>query len=475
MDDPELYDNETVIFRTSDVFIKSVPFEAVLTDIRIIFTDRKKNLIPTKEIPLAAVRGAETGENAIRDPTLTLTVVTDSGEHRQMVLTFSRYGGGGRTRDRDEWAREIRKMTGSAVKNVFSSFGKDRKKVISEPQAEPAPAAPGRKGVGKEGRAVVPIERMSEEQGRAEEPVAESLPPYGSFCTKCGNRLMEGSVFCNRCGARVLFTPEGPAARQSPEEEPDRAPQVPVEVRETPGVREGQQKKVPKPAPARKTRAEGGFFSRIFLKKAPRKERGSPPADPQPRKARGGMLPPGSGKKILFGAGVVVVVILVIAAAWLILPNLLKNGVLTPGATDEGNVTPSATGTAKPSATSTITLIRTEATPMVIPTDGVYVRVSYLGAWQGTYGVAGELMTAKRSGDAFLVVENATGTIQATFIKNDASTRPHELFVEIYKKGVLVKRGTTTEPKGKVEISVNIDTATAVTVATTAQVNTTVT
>jgi hypothetical protein len=67
-----------------------------------------------------------------------------------------------------------------------------------------------------------------------------------------------------------------------------------------------------------------------------------------------------------------------------------------------------------------------------------------------------------------LRVENATGVVQASFKKDDASTRPHELVVEIYRNGALIKRGVTTQPKGQVDISVNIATATPITVAATA-------
>jgi hypothetical protein len=115
-----------------------------------------------------------------------------------------------------------------------------------------------------------------------------------------------------------------------------------------------------------------------------------------------------------------------------------------------------------------VTYILPEATPVPIPTDGVYVRVNYIGAWKGTYGVTNAMVTAAQSGEGILRVENATGVVQASFKKDDASTRPHELVVEIYRNGALIKRGVTTQPKGQVDISVNIATATPITVAATA-------
>ena len=78
-------------------------------------------------------------------------------------------------------------------------------------------------------------------------------------------------------------------------------------------------------------------------------------------------------------------------------------------------------------------VIRTQA-PVTVPSEGVYVRVSYLGGFSGTYGVEGNMTTTRNSGDRVFVVENATGTVSAAFQKEDASTR-HEIVVEIYKDG----------------------------------------
>jgi hypothetical protein len=78
-------------------------------------------------------------------------------------------------------------------------------------------------------------------------------------------------------------------------------------------------------------------------------------------------------------------------------------------------------------------VIKTQ-TAVTVPEDGVYVRVSYLGGFGGTYGMKGNMMTMRNSGDRVFVVENATGAVSATFHKEDGSTR-HEIVVEIYKDG----------------------------------------
>ena len=52
MGDPELRSDEKVLARTPGVYVKSIPFEGILTNKRIILIDRAKNLLPPKEIPL---------------------------------------------------------------------------------------------------------------------------------------------------------------------------------------------------------------------------------------------------------------------------------------------------------------------------------------------------------------------------------------------------------------------------------------
>jgi hypothetical protein len=84
----------------------------------------------------------------------------------------------------------------------------------------------------------------------------------------------------------------------------------------------------------------------------------------------------------------------------------------------------------------------------------VWVRVDYLGGWTGSYGKAGALVTVADSGLRQYQVENPAGAIQASFRKDDGTN--HELAVGIYRNGVLIKRGTTTTPRGSVDISVTV-------------------
>jgi uncharacterized surface anchored protein len=62
------------------------------------------------------------------------------------------------------------------------------------------------------------------------------------------------------------------------------------------------------------------------------------------------------------------------------------------------------------------------------------------------------LQTMTNSRERFLEIENATGTVQATVQKLDASTN-HVLLVEIYKDGNLLTTGSTSDANGKVTVS----------------------
>jgi hypothetical protein len=225
MDDPELHDDETLLVRTKGIFVKSIPFEGILTDKRIILVDRAKNLLPPKEILLAAIKDLLPGENAIRDQTITLSVLAQNKAVRQVILTFSRATGGNRTKERDEWVQLIRKYRAT-------SLGQTIRKSISG--TEPVP-------IKKDGTKPVKIEIVSSQRiypqpAMGEKPVTSPgavrqerpqpvsppvpVPPlvsFGTYCTRCGNRVPDGSLFCNRCGTKIIIPVDAPPVPAVPQ------------------------------------------------------------------------------------------------------------------------------------------------------------------------------------------------------------------------------------------------------------------
>jgi hypothetical protein len=206
MGDPDMHSDESIILKTPNVFVKSIPFEAILTNKRIILVDRKKDLIPPKDILLATIRNIEPGENAIRDQIISISIITGTGETRQVVLTFSREAGGNRKRERDEWVKALKQLTSSsfqqAVRKVIPVFDQEPR---PKSQETPVPKIEitSRPSAKKEIDAVQPIKKIVEMSNAPPKPIETTSLPQGMFCSKCGSRMPANSVFCNRCGTKI--------------------------------------------------------------------------------------------------------------------------------------------------------------------------------------------------------------------------------------------------------------------------------
>lgn len=518
MGDPEIRNDEKVLVRTPGVYVKSIPFEGILTNRRVILVDRAKNLLPPKEIPFATIKDVEAGENAIRDQILTLSVMAKTGETRQMILTFSRQEGGNRIKERDEWAKTIRQNIGSTFDNVI-------RRVIpgTEPASRPAEsAAPSRISVAgtsaqpaaapvrRDAEGIHPIKKIIDAGTVSPSPAVREFDAstlgQSVFCSRCGNRVPAESAFCNRCGSPVV-APAAPAAAPQPMAPPQPAepapaftvpslrpidrdiqtiepliersttkipsdplrtpvPDVPVQQslswdddsEETPAAAPAPLSAAAIP-PTEKPAEKKGFLPRLFSPKARTQE---PPKVAVPSYAGVPPVPEKPGrsfkpdKKILLALGGIIVAVLLIAVvALFVYPMLTSGGPVLPSGS--GDVTPKPTSSAvKPSGT--IVVVETKAPD--IPATGVYVHVNYLGGFKGNYGMPGTLTTIPgNSGDRVWEVVNATGTVQAEFEKLDGSA--HELLVEIYKNGVLLTKDSTKIGHGTVKLSADTSTGIA--------------
>ena len=234
MGDPELRSDENILLRTQGVFVKSIPFEGILTNKRIILVDRATNILPQKEIPLVTLKDIQAGENAIRDQIITLSVMTRTGETRQMILTFSRQTGGNRIRERNDWLRVLKENTSSSfeqvIRKVIPGVGQSPKKtiraapprieIISSPVTQDVPAAE-KTAVKKEAEDIAPIKKIirtspdSYSSSSAEKEFDASPSGFGTYCSRCGNRVPDGSRFCNRCGSQIVV-PGSMAASTTP-------------------------------------------------------------------------------------------------------------------------------------------------------------------------------------------------------------------------------------------------------------------
>lgn len=512
MSDPDLRSDETEIVRTPGVYVKSIPFEGIITNKRILLVDRAKNLLPPKEIPLVTIKDIEGGENAIRDPVVTVTVITKTGETRQMVLTFARTAGGNRSKERDEWVKTLKENVSSSFEQVINK---------SNPATDPArrgtrpdsshrinvtgtarPAA-ARSLPEKETDRIPPVKRIIETTpSRTSVPAGVPAPQasgFGVFCTRCGTKVPEGSGFCNRCGSAIIqpgsTIPTAPAPQpavpdyRAPVQRPagwESQPAGPPLERPPVRVPEDYRVSIPPEPPVRKTapsaysplydnppepvatpprpapamtpppqkRAKKGLFARLF---SPKEGASMPGSTPPPKKPRRGLRMP--GKKVFMAIGIVILLVIIAVVGVVVYP-MISSGISSdtgnetsqPGA--PATVTPTLTASSTPAPSGTIVIRETTPAPAA-PVTGVYVHVAYIGGWKGTYGMSSDIQKAELSGDRFLEVLNATGPIQANFEKLDGSTK-HPLVVEIYKNGGLLKNGTSSAAFGKVTISADV-------------------
>ncbi|PKG33900.1 zinc ribbon domain-containing protein [Methanoregula sp.] len=442
MGDPDLYHGEQVLLRTPGVYVKSIPFEGILTNMRILLVDRAKNILPTKEVAYDMIMEAEIGENAIGEEILTLTVQTATGENRQMILTFPQREGGKRSRVRDDWVRIIQQEVSAARDAVV------RETVTAPQNVSVRRSAPAR---------------------AYESPAQEDTPVPSSddvvYCTKCGNPVLSDSAFCNKCGTPIV-APAPPARKAAPARQ-----QAPPPVRAS-----GFEKTIPgasmdslrttspqaaRPAMPQQKPAKKGFLSGLLGggKKKPATPR---PAAPAPaRKPRRSMMP---GKNVLMAGVIVLALVVLLAAGAFVVYPMISSGSPAEGEPSSSGE-PSATVTSSASTVSTTpsgplsntgvaSITVKETTAPTVPVSGVWVLISYIGSYKGTYGMSSDLQNLDSSGSRLFEVVNATGTVHADFEKKDSSTK-HELSVAIYKDGTLLKSDATKESYGKVSVSAN--------------------
>lgn len=512
-----------VFLRTPGIYVKSIPFEGILTNRRIILVDRVKNLLPPTEIPLAAIREFEAGENAIRDQIIMLAVLTRTGETRQMILTFSRQTGGSRVKERDEWMRLLRENAAfdpdgivwdeapapEPVQRRAEPAAGQRYGVVRSPVRTAAPPGEMRpQGAATDGRA--PVQRTVVPQPvppvPPAPPAARQTTGTPMYCPKCGTRVPAESVFCNRCGSPITRAPPVPAPRQAPPASIQAPPATPVppahgarpideEIRSIEPLFDRSTARVP-PDPLRTLPREPPAVQALPRAAEQKPEHsfagvqapdgkyrpedsaaGVPPAPfpgtavsaPAPAYGDSGdvPLPPkrrrgrsfAPRKQTILYAAVALVVILIAAAGAFFIYPVLT-GSGSDGSSGSGSGTSGSSSSPGTLQTSgTIAIRATQA--VTVPQKGVFVHINYLGGFKGNYGDPDMLTDVPgNSGDRVWEVENVTnGTVQASFEKLDGSS--HELLVEIYNDGKVLTSGTTTVGHGEVTLSVNLTTGIA--------------
>lgn len=522
-----MYSDERVVLQAQNVKVKSVLFEVVLTTRRLVLIDTKKNSIPPQEINLATLKDVELGENAIRDPTITISIITISGNTRQMVLTFSKTSGGERRRECDEWVRALRQNITSTVYHPVAQAPAPREPEPA-PVAQPPVATPHRIEITnpqppkKRIEIARPMKKIVEAAPTMPVPVETSSLPTGSFCNRCGSRVPPESAFCNRCGTPVIR--DTGTVNQQQEDTgvtweqytPPAVPQIQVNPSPVfPTISDKKDRPIEQVIHSIEPLIEDSVPRTTTAPLVPAKQvhMAQPadmaePADQVPATAASGVTPdaaaqPGEVKwpvltqsatpiptasaaapaappvmvsqppsppprkfPLILIAVLALVVLAVIAGVYV----FTQNPAGTPGVTPTSDITVPAT-TIPPATMATVkTTIVPATTPQpvttpsaLVPTSGVFVKVTTTGKYSGSVGTPGRLREVSDSGDQFYQISTTNGPVVVNLQKSDGTSA---LFaIDVYKDGVLMKHVQTSAPKGQIEFQTLLTTTTTTTTA----------
>ncbi|MGB9177425.1 MAG: zinc-ribbon domain-containing protein [Methanoregula sp.] len=514
---PELYSDERIVLQAQNVKVKSVVFEVVLTTRRLVLIDTKKSSIPPQEINLATLKDVESGENAIRDPTITISIITISGNTRQMVLTFSKTSGGERRRECDDWVRELRQ---NITSTIYHPVTQEPPPGDAEPAlaAQPPPRPPHQIEITstpppkKRIEVARPMKKIVEPAPAMPVPIETTSLPSGSFCNRCGNRVPPESAFCNRCGTPVVYETDSVnlpmEERTVPLQQPSPVvPQVQVppstvisavgentdsrieEVIHTiePLIEDSVPRTAPAPLvpskqpqyaspadiaesasqvpPAANVETPDGVIHKGDVKWPVLSHAGtsdtSAPAVAPVNPAAPGSLPTTPPRKTSYKliAVLAVVVLAVIAGTYVFMQGQAGTPEITP--------TPEITvpATTVPQATVAVVATTMNPTPtpqqgttpsLLIPTSGVWVNVMYPSKFSGTIGTPEYSRDVADSGDQFYQISTSKGPVVVSIQKSDGSSA--ELAVDVYQDGNLIKHAATTTPKGSIEFQASLNT-----------------
>jgi hypothetical protein len=153
----------------------------------------------------------------------------------------------------------------------------------------------------------------------------------------------------------------------------------------------------------------------------------------------------------IFGRGIFMnkkwVVLLVVLS---LVGIVVLSGCVGQQSTPQTTTKPTGSSTQQTQVSGTLTVKPT--TQVTIPVTGVFVKVSYIGGFNGTYGMNGAMQQVKNSGNRLYEITNATGNVTATFYKQDGSTK-HDITVELWKNGKLLTSAKNSTPFGKASIN----------------------
>lgn len=120
----DLQSEEVIVRETNSVTVRSIPLDAILTTRRLILVNSRIDAPLQKNIPLASIRDIRMENDTGKDPAIILSIMTESGSIRQMIITFPQLGGIRRNAECGEWVQSLEDRTTStrAVAHVSTQM-----------------------------------------------------------------------------------------------------------------------------------------------------------------------------------------------------------------------------------------------------------------------------------------------------------------------------------------------------------------
>jgi len=123
MDSPYLESGESIVLTTDRVSINSEQYDLLLTTRYLILVNIRYAQVQPQKIPLLAILSVKGGKIATGDLVITLffSDTSRTGRSEQMNLIFSRNPGEQRTRERDEWIKQLMELIVSVRQELTGS------------------------------------------------------------------------------------------------------------------------------------------------------------------------------------------------------------------------------------------------------------------------------------------------------------------------------------------------------------------
>jgi hypothetical protein len=434
LDSTYLSSDEPVLLTNHKIIIGGVRHEAALTGKRILIAEEGSGKV-IEDIPFAAIGTVTAGENALREPTITLSFLAPAGETRSIEVIFSRQVGGLNIQDRDKTLAFLREH---AVK-------------VSGEQKRPADGATPRPSA---------QEWMPTPHPYKSRQLSLAVPGGRSPYTTIAVVIVIIAVVI---GVAFMYDPFGRVKPAVPHAVVPKTTTAPAPVATfTPLATTALPNPPVPPGPAAMpapTIPPAGVWVRVLY---PGNFLGYVSAEGNsiqvngtgdqvyPLPVRDGMVEGSIEKQDLTGN--LLEVQIYQDGALVSLSNITTPG----GAVDFHVALPPGRIITGPVITPTPAVAAPEVSfpPMPIPQAGVWVRVYYPGNFTGSVGSVGSLRPVSSTGDQFYQIPISSGTIEGSIEKQDGSVET--LVVAIYKDGTLVTRLDTAVPLGVIYLNVPV-------------------